>query len=537
MVRLVKITFLIVLGIIITIVYSFLSKHYYLFSADSQPLAWVVPSQIRIGLEDKPGNDTEIQLYAARGEYESFQIGIKAPSEGLKNVNVTVSDLSATNKEVISSSNITLYREHYIYVAHPSPKGILNQKPGWYADGLIPFVNPDTNQDLTGSELDAVPFNLKQGNNQPIWVDIFVPRDAKAGEYKGQFTVKSDQGEFIGKISLNVANFELPLQPSFNSAFAFWDEKTKSSQIELLKHKLMPRKHINREDERELIDKWGLKILRLPFWSGANYHTCQMELAPSVQEIKAAAEQNQSDLLLYIYSVDEVNKCPNLYQDIKEWGKNIHQAGVKHLAVMTPVSDLYDYVDIWVIQPVWYNKETNRVKEVIAQGDEVWFYIGYKSTYAPQWQIDSEPIDWRIAQGFISQSLGLTGVLYWRADWWTDNPWEETTVYWQGKKSFPGEGMLVYPGEVVGIDGVVPSMRLKWLRDGVEDYEYIQILKQLGYEDWALEICREVGADWKNWTKNPEILESARLKLGNKIEEIYSQKKLDDRFNKNINSF
>jgi hypothetical protein len=31
--------------------------------------------------------------------------------------------------------------------------------------------------------------------------------------------------------------------------------------------------------------------------------------------------------------------------------------------------------------------------------------------------------------------------------------------------------MLVYPGDPVGVPGTVPSMRLKWIRKGVEDHE------------------------------------------------------------------
>jgi hypothetical protein len=44
-------------------------------------------------------------------------------------------------------------------------------------------------------------------------------------------------------------------------------------------------------------------------------------------------------------------------------------------------------------------------------------------------------------------------------------------------------------------------MRLKWLLDGVEDYEYIQILKNFGRVDLALQIARSVGADWTHWTR------------------------------------
>ena len=78
--------------------------------------------------------------------------------------------------------------------------------------------------------------------------------------------------------------------------------------------------------------------------------------------------------------------------------------------------------------------------------------------------------------------------------------------------------MLFYPGQQVGVAGVVPSMRLKWLREGVEDYEYVEILKKLGQPEQALQISRSVGQDWFNWTKNPHELQTARQQLAQEIE-------------------
>jgi len=74
----------------------------------------------------------------------------------------------------------------------------------------------------------------------------------------------------------------------------------------------------------------------------------------------------------------------------------------------------------------------------------------------------------------------------------------------------------------VGVKGVVASMRLKWLRDGVEDYDYVQILKGLGKEDLAKEISRSVGADWTHWTRDAGAVAAARQKLGETIDRLMS---------------
>ncbi len=82
-------------------------------------------------------------------------------------------------------------------------------------------------------------------------------------------------------------------------------------------------------------------------------------------------------------------------------------------------------------------------------------------------------------------------MLYWRVDQWTSDPWNNVNNAGPySSANYPGEGMLVYPGEQVGVKGVVASMRMKWLRDGVEDYDYVEILKELGEGDAAMQIAQ-----------------------------------------------
>ena len=63
---------------------------------------------------------------------------------------------------------------------------------------------------------------------------------------------------------------------------------------------------------------------------------------------------------------------------------------------------------------------------------------------------------------------------------------------------------------------------MKWLRDGVEDYDYVQILKELGKTDLAMQISRSVGPDWTNWSRDPGAIDNARLKLGEAIDQLAS---------------
>lgn len=501
--------------------------------AQTGPIVWVAPSLQRVGPDDPAGGGAQAQIRAARGEYESFQIVVRAPAGGLSSVNVEVTDLAGPQGAVIPHGNLTLYREHYVHVSSasgPSWNWGENEPlgPGWYPDGLIPFVNPATGEDLSGAALDAVPFDLAGDKNQSIWVDVFVPRTAAAGLYTGSFTVTSDQGTATGRIELTVWNFTLPLKPSLRSSFEFWVEKFNvAAHQELLRHRLSPL-HVTTSDQRRLIDNFGLGSTHLGFWNRFDTSTCAMLPAPPVRDIKAAAAKQETDLLLFNYTADEIDKYTCAFDQLKQWARSLHQAGVKNLVTMKPVPELYDdgsgtgrsAVDIWVLLPIMYDQAKTEVAEVLAKGDEVWSYNTIvQDGYSPKWLIDFAPVNFRIQPGFINQSLHLSGLLYWKVDHWSSDPWNEVDFPFSGLH-YAGEGMLIYPGKQAGIQGVAPSMRLKWLRDGVDDYDYIELLKQAGRGDWALQLARQVGKDWHHWTRDPAELEAARRQLGEELHRL-----------------
>jgi hypothetical protein len=499
--------------------------------AHSSPVVWTVPSLHRVGMSDAAGSGEKVSLSSARDGYESFQIVVNGASNGLSNVDVKISDLEGPGGQVIPRTNFTLYREKYVYVSSSSPNWGGTNKPlgiGWYPDALIPFTDPETGKPLSGATLTAVPFNVKAGNNQPIWVDLLVPRTAMAGQYSGTYTVTSDQGSVEGSISLTVWNFTLPATPSLKTAFLFSHAGTLEAQQELLRNKISP--SATPATQMPLMKGRGLNATDTGPFSGADVGNCKMSPAPTVSEFKSRTAGQQPGVLLYDYSADEIGHCTNLYPTIQQWAYNMHQAGISNLVSISPKPALYSdgsgtgrsAVDIWVLLPVMYNNAKSEVDHVLKKGDSVWSYNTLvQDAYSPKWEIDFDPVNFRVHPGFINQSLNLTGLLYWRIDRWTSDPWNNVNNAGAfSSANYPGEGMLVYPGQQVGIQGVVASMRLKWLRDGVEDYEYIQILKNLGKADLAMQISRSVGPDWMNWTRDAGAIDSARQQLGQAINQI-----------------
>jgi len=496
------------------------------------PIIWVAPSLQRVGPSDAAGSGTQAQLYAGKGEYESFQIIVKAPSGGLSNVNVSVSDLTSSSGQTILKSNLALFREQYVNVTSSSPNwGGSNQPlpPGWYPDPLIPFVDANTGLPAAGGSIQAVPFSLAAGANQPIWVDVFVPRSAAAGFYNGTYTVTSSQGSATGQISLQVWNFTLPLKPTLKSAFAYWSAGSLAADQELLRNKVMPL-GVSTGNQLSLIANLGLSTTNTGPFSGADVSTCTMSAAPSVAQFQAVALAQQPGLYLFDYSADEVGSCSNLYTTLQQWAANMHQAGINNLVTMAPVAALLSdgtgtgrsAVDDWVMLPVMYDNSLSTVQQAYQKGDSLWSYNTLvQDSYSPKWEIDFAPINFRIEPGFISQSLNLTGLLYWRVDDWNSSPWTNpNNAGTFATSNYPGEAVLVYPGSTVGVTGVAPSMRLKWIRDGVEDYEYVNLLKQAGKGAWALQISQSVGANWTSWTRDINALASARLQLGQQLDAL-----------------
>ncbi len=493
---------------------------------------WVVSSLQRVFQKDAPGSSTKAQISAAKGEYEAYQIIVRAPSGGLTNVNVTVSNLTGPGGAVISAGNCTLYRENYVSIWPGSVNWNGSNQPlgpGVYPDGLIPFKDPVTGASLYNSSasLRAVPFNLSGSTNQPIWVDVQVPTTAVAGLYTGTYTVTSNQGSASGSVALTVWNFTLPTKPYLKSSFIYWTDGNLNTDKELVRHRVMPQSNV--ADQPTLMSL-GLNVTSLGFYSGAKSGYCYMSAAPSVTQFQNAAAAQTPGLYIYDYSADEITNCTNLYTTVQQWACNMHKAGVNNLITMAPNPKLYtdgctsrSAVDIWAVLPVTYNLSPSNVAYVISKGDEVWSYNTLvQDAYSPKWEIDFAPINFRIQPGFINQALNMTGLLYWRVDFWLNNPWTNIdNVGHFSTNDYPGDGTLVYPGAQVGITSVAPSIRLKWIRDGVDDYDYIQLLKNAGYGSWAVGLARTIAPDWTNWTRDINALQNVRTQLGQKLDQLH----------------
>jgi hypothetical protein len=336
----------------------------------------------------------------------------------------------------------------------------------------------------------------------------------------------TDAGDLGGAFNVRVWDFELPFYRTAGSSFQVWNTHTTAANIELMKHNMMPL-GTTPEDARLLRDEYGLTMLGLGYWSGLNWQACQeqtvMPPPPTPQEVIDRAAPYPPELRLYNQSSDEIDFCLDANRErMIEWNRSMQAVNAAQAITMTPTDELlYDEddvtrsaVDIWVVLPLMYDDAPDAVNAALARGEEVWSYAALmQDNYSPKWVIDFAPINHRIMHGFINQSLGLTGFMYWAVDFWSEDPWADVN------HPFPptdvvlpaGDGMLFYPGEAVGLPGtLVPSLRAKWIRDGFDDYELLQLLRDAGLTEEMLAIARNVGPNWRDWTRDPFALYAAR---------------------------
>jgi hypothetical protein len=429
-----------------------------------------------------------------------------------------MSALTGPQGATIAARNVALYREQPVLVEHstPYPGGPNPPDPGGeIPDALIPFSAP-------GGRLRAQPFTVADGQNAVLFADVSVPRDARAGVYRGELTLRAPGRRPLAvRVAVTVWSFALPLRPTLGSSFGIWDVPRRQASSLLLRNRLQPGAVLPRDVGA--LRPLGLTAAGLPFWSGADRSTCSFDPPPSASAVQEAARSLGSGLQLYDYTADEVDNCADTVDSLRAWGRALHAAGVQQLATATPSAALMDdgtgrpAVDIWALGPTMMQAGQAYLPAVRAAGGQIWTYTALvPDPAAPIWTLDEPLINERILPGFLGHALGATGVLYWRIDGFGDgDPWTVAASSETGGEEYPGDGQLVYPGEAVGLQGVVPSLRLKALRDGEEDYELLGLAQRAGIGARVDAIAGGVARNWDTWSRDPRVLERARIRIGN----------------------
>ena len=204
----------------------------------------------------------------------------------------------------------------------------------------------------------------------------------------------------------------------------------------------------------------------------------------------------------YVYWFDEPN--PENYPFVREGMEIIHNGAPKITRFITehrPGPGIMDVTEISCTVIGKLNREV--IRDLTAKGREFWSYVCCcpKAPYLNLF-IDHDAVNMRMWL-WLSYLYQLKGILVWSANYWNSataspkdflqNPWEDPMSYtvgyglpWGKQAGWGnGDGRFLYPPNRHPNDhstkyqeGPVPSLRLEILRDGIEDYEYLLLLKK-----------------------------------------------------------
>jgi len=476
-------------------------------------LVWTEPSCIKIFKESEPKmGRSRLILQSARNEYESGQIVLRAEDKPIKVKDVIASPLKGPSGYSIGRENIQIRLVEYVLVRHENR---------YYPDPLPPFR----------------PFELKPRENQPLFITVYVPKEAKAGRYNGEIRILLENGEIKVPISLEVWDFLLPDKPSCETAFGLWEdsiekfEGVKRGTPEgkamyeryywcLVEHRLSPY-HI----PVDVLSPEADKYLNDP-----RVTTFIIDYSEDVNEMRKRVERAREKGWLskaYFYPLDEpVTK--EQYEELRRRVDKIKSID-PHLRIVSPFYRSPDFsqqsayealeglVNIWCAVTSYFNPEKQMEKK--KRGDSSWWYVccGPGSPYA-NFHLTMDAIDHRILM-WQQKKYQVDGLLYWAANYWlgTPDPWEDMATVKDINPNLYGDGSLLYPGRKIGVDGPICSLRLEMIRDGFEDYEYLTLLEKLRGREEVERVIGEVVKDMTNFTKDVGTLLKVRARIAKEI--------------------
>lgn len=465
--------------------------------------------------EARPG----IELAAAKGEYESFQIAFR-PLKNLENITVSFSDLEGPRPwyyfgaPVISKENLEV-RE----------VALVKRRQQWdFIDptGMVPDpLRPGTS------------FNFKAGDSRSLWVTVHVPPNTPAGEYSGSIRMAGPLNLEI-PFKVKVRNFALPDLTSFNlnaeikpRAIALYDKRpwlevmrdyfpdmaahrARASNFEIFpipvvkdgKVSLDPASLAESDATIDYAKSLGFHTFttsKSPFylggaaersktaddtrraaaaiwketpWAAQKYDTGISRTDPDFPRIYGeylsltAAHYREKgtlgNVLQYIFDEPFLwAKTAEHKQMINEFYGMSKKAGYRNFLTTSPKEEYTD-IDVWCPlyhHAIGHKKDVEKAKK---EGQSVmWYHNEFYTT-------NRSALNARLV-GWFTWRYQFDGYLIWSINYWAEgNPWEESRL--------DGDGYLIYPNP----DGPgKPASSIRWelLREGIEDFDYFVLLK------------------------------------------------------------
>jgi hypothetical protein len=236
------------------------------------------------------------------------------------------------------------------------------------------------------------------------------------------------------------------------------------------------------------------------------------------------------------------------FASVAEVGRLVHAADpqLKNL-VTAPLRPAWsDFIDVWSPSINCFERkphhsdfcdpmaERSAYDSELSKGKQLWWYQACGSHGCnivggdyfrgwPDYMIDDAPVRNRIME-WLTWKYGIQGELYFstnEAFIRKPDPWKDVNLFGGN-----GDGTLFYPGrpDVIGGKTHIPieSIRLKLIREGLEDYEYLAMLTKLaGYQTVADHVNAFIHKTY-DFNQDPRPLYATREWIGREISRLSS---------------
>ncbi len=558
---------------------------------------WWCPATHKIPPHHFPmGSGRQASFSAARNDREAVQIVVR-PKEDLHGLAAQAGPLAGPGGAAIPAEAIRVLRVAYHFVEHPTDRTGVRD---FWPDALPPLDRP---------------IDVPAGQNQPLWVLVHVPKDAKAGDYQGTVSLKAEGFSAEVPVKLHVWDFALPDRNHLETAFGLKPEminryhqlKTEDDKRRVWdmylrafsEHRLSPYDPVPMDPIRvqlkpeadppaaevdfsafdpafaRALDEYHFNTYRLPIrgMGGGTFHARH---EPSIDGYGADTPEYQAVFssyvgqleshfrekgwldIPYIYWFDE--PAPKDYEFVRSGFERLKRSapGLRRMLTEQPEEELAGPVDIWC--PVSHHYDQDASEACRARGERFWWYVccGPKAPYCTLF-IDHPATELRVWLWQTWQRR-IGGILVWTSNYWTSsaaypdgaqNPYEDP-MGWRSGYSTPkgekrpwgnGDGRFLYPPEAAAMPGlagpdpvVAPpasSIRLEMLREGIEDWEYLYLLRELikkckaagTQQDLApyealLEVPESITRDMTTFTTDPKPIYARRKQIAEAIERL-----------------
>ena len=424
----------------------------------------VLPSLARLKRGDVPKPGLALQeIVLLKGESQGFLVHFT----GYKQLgSITCSDTTGISFEVQRLDNLEISRPSGRFSRGDR---MVSEGAGGYPDRLVPFKSEDFDPQGT-----------------MIYVEMKCDQKAPSGRFKIDVEAKLD-GEILTKsLSVEILGSSFPSKVSYGTLVPVWNQKNAKVARLLAQHRISP----GLPQIESIPPEAPIRAVSMGNWSGANIDAKTVKQPPNQATLRSQVSRVRGDRERINYTADEINNRPEFARSIREWAEALHREGIKNLVAMTPEPDYIPasgapIVDIFASMASAFTDSRDAIAMAKESGSETWLYTATnQDAWSPKWLVDFPPAGYRSLCGAFSLRVGATGMVYWAADRWESN--SDVAFHHPNGELYHGDGQIIYPSGI-------PSIRLKWIRDGIQDYEVLSRIRLVDDAVYSALITTVVG--------------------------------------------